>query len=793
MKRKHMGFLAGLLTVSLFLGGCTSLSEAENQTMEQKSGEHQIMEQTKQKDGAGNNPVMGRYMEQQISVDENLYNLVSLLKTQEGLKIISSMPAEYLLKDGGSEAEQISFSAYPEAFRKLVEDEAYFFSLAAAENGAKIFSLFEMTDDGEYSYPKYLLLPDGTLQEWNEVADEKVSANFWYGKDGFFYAGLEEAGYKIYRTNAETGETEFLTECTERVQRIFSNGTYLFLQQKDALLIFDLENKTMLDEDPVLLELVQKELIKSNGGNASGVVIGAGDSPESIYVATEAGLYRHVLYGSVMEQVIDGSLCSLSDITKYFTDMYADVSGGMAVFYFLYDNGKLCRFSFDETVPSVPDTTVRVYSLHEDNNIRLAISAYQTTHPEVYVQYEIGVDEEMGETADDALKNLATQLAGGTGPDVFVMEGLPYDSYVEKGILADLGGIVSEMAPGELWENIVNGFRKEEALYAVPMAFRIPVIVGEEQSIQKVNGLSDLADLLEQGEVQEGKSMLGLLLPEKTIYAMGLAAGNAWMKDGALDKEAVAEFLKQCKRIYEADRKGLTEEQAQELILHFSDYAFGSDNAIRNMQISRSLEAETQLVMGPVFNGYPYCTGLFGGDIKSSLNVFLAWLDYAGMSYQLLPGGQSGAGKSCIVETLLGINGQSPVLDYAKDFVKFAMSEDFQKEAMLSGIPMNRKAFYAKEENTLVDENGDPITGAYSGYAISGDNGETINIEIYWASEEQIAKYNQMVESIDTVNHCDDRVFNAVIEEGVHALDGTKGIEETVEAIEKKVQLYLAE
>ena len=36
------------------------------------------------------------------------------------------------------------------------------------------------------------------------------------------------------------------------------------------------------------------------------------------------------------------------------------------------------RFAYDETVPAVPETTLKVYSLYDDNNIRMALGAYQS-------------------------------------------------------------------------------------------------------------------------------------------------------------------------------------------------------------------------------------------------------------------------------------------------------------------------------------------------------------------------------------------------------------------------------
>lgn len=784
-KRKGIKLLTLLLAAALLLGGCSAAPEGTGdatQTGKESKGESTAQEN-------GNSGSMGRYLEQEIAIG-SMYSAMGLLQTDDGLLVVSGggNAKDYLLKEG-DEAELIDRSAYPEEYRKLLEEEAYFYDMAAAPNGAKIFTLFQYDEQaGTGTYPKYLLLSDGTMQEWNEVTDENTSSDFWYGGDGYFYAAIKEEETKVFRISSETGETEFLTETEDRIDRIFGNGVYLFLDTRSALSIFDLESKSFLEEDEVLNQALSQYLGASNGSKATQYLITAGDNSQSIYVVTPQGLFSHVLYGSVMEQVIDGTLCSMGDVTKYFTDMALDTAGQMAVFYLLYDDGRLLRFEFDETVPTVPDTVVRIYSLFNDNNIRLAISAYRAVHPEVYLKYEIGVEEGTAQTKDDALKNLATQLADGSGPDIIVTDGLPYDSYVEKGVLADISEIYEKAGEETLWENVVNAFRKGEALYAVPMVFRVPVITGDAQNIQNLNSLSDLADLLEKEEAVDGKCLLGMLYPENLVYAMGIASGGEWLENGSLNREALTEFLTQCQRIYEAEKKGLTQEQLDEMLQEIRQLKFGSTEAAQNLFADRIFAAESQLIISGL-KGNPYSAGILGGDIKVSFNSYVAWLNSFDKSYELFPG----KGNSCIVETVMGINQNSKVYQQAEEFLNYTLSEEFQKDTLLSGIPINKKAFYAQQENNLLDEEGNLQTGPYMSYGLSGEDGESLGVEVSWATEEQLAGYSALVESIDTVNRCDERVFSTVIEEGAAFLNGTKGIEEAVNAIEKKVQLYLAE
>ena len=84
---------------------------------------------------------------------------------------------------------------------------------------------------------------------------------------------------------------------------------------------------------------------------------------------------------------------------------------------------------YDPEIAATPEEEIRIYSLYENYTIRQAVSLYQKSHPEVYVNYEVGISGEDGMTEEDAVRNLNTRLASGSGPDLLVLDGLPKSSY----------------------------------------------------------------------------------------------------------------------------------------------------------------------------------------------------------------------------------------------------------------------------------------------------------------------------------------------------------------------------
>ena len=107
------------------------------------------------------------------------------------------------------------------------------------------------------------------------------------------------------------------------------------------------------------------------------------------------------------------------------------------------------------------------------------ISQYQKENPEVYVDLEVGVTEDNGVTASDALKNLSTEIMAGNGPDILMLDGLPVDSYVEKGMLEDLSDVAAQAE--DLFENLMAGMEEDGKLYGIPLRFSIPLVEADTQ------------------------------------------------------------------------------------------------------------------------------------------------------------------------------------------------------------------------------------------------------------------------------------------------------------------------
>lgn len=399
--------------------------------------------------------------------------------------------------------------------------------------------------------------------------------------------------------------------------------------------------------------------------------------------------------------------------------------------------------------------------------------------------YEVGVKTGYGFTEQDALKNLATEVAAGNGPDILVMDDIPFESYREKGVLMDLTYLYGSLE-GEYFGNVAEAYRSEGGLYAIPMSFFIPVLGGEKEKIAGAESLSGLAELLEAERAfgTEG-SLISFWDADSALRLLSQSSQGAWMKDRRLDSEAVTEFLVQAKRIYDAQMA----DPAVEWDLYFSGLWTGGYTLERRFGRPHGIAEAANYAIAP-FSGQPFVAGYMSGA-GTDYKMFLGELEYRDKEfvYSLMPGQQYG---TCLAASVLSVNQASKNKEDAEKFLQLALSAEFQGASSLNGTPLNRAAYLSRQVDTR-DE-----LYIRAGLLLSSTNavdfdGTVTIIDIYWPEEEQFRELDKLLDSVTGVNLCDGFVYENVIEQGHKVLDGECTVEAAVEEIVKQVQLYLAE
>lgn len=212
---------------------------------------------------------------------------------------------------------------------------------------------------------------------------------------------------------------------------------------------------------------------------------------EGAYVGDATGIYRQSEGGSVWEKLVDGELTSLCMPTLSLSGLISDGAGGFLGLLAGQEDMKLQRYVYDAGVPATPDTELTIFGLNDNNTVRQAIGEFQRRNPNVRVNYRVGLTDGAAATAEEVIRALNTELVAGKGPDLLLLDGLSVDSYIEKGVLSDLSGLVDGL--DGLMSNLMGAYTRDGKTYGVPARFSVPVMLGSPEDVAKIRSLSDLA------------------------------------------------------------------------------------------------------------------------------------------------------------------------------------------------------------------------------------------------------------------------------------------------------------
>lgn len=789
MIRNKVKKAAGLvLTASMVfaMAGCGGGSDGHNIGSEGESGTTGSKEKNEGDKSADEGvSAMGRYVEEETDLADKLGSRpMDLCRRADGSLVIVSVAGFLVSKDQGRTWEE----EMPDWLAGLSEEYSYIPNMYMAPDGTVAFThSINYDDPDDYSQVLELILPDGTRVPVEMELDEDESypkqvAVLDDGGDGVFFVSTYRSVYKVQRD----GSYEKVVELDYNPQWIWVKDNMLFMDsggwdEMELPSVYDMDAGEYI-EDEVLWEFVAKNYKDRgyNGTDYADMYLLPGEDG-AVYLAGKKGIHRHVIGGNMMEQIVDGNLSMLSNPSYAITDMMELEEN---VFLILFANSKLIRFTYDPDIPSVPENMMTVYSLREDENIRQVISLYQMEHPDVFVSYQVGMGEGDSVTREDAIKKLNTELMAGEGPDLLVMDDLPLDSYVDKGMLLDLTDYLAQYSAKEpLFDNVIEALKRGGKAYVAPATFGIPKIVAKAEGAENMTDLPHVAEVVEKlREEYPGEDIIGISGGKGILKRFAATSAPRWVTaEGVIDRDMIGEYLEQCKRILDAQLDGLDNE--------IKDYYDGwvvrmeelwgipgdeNDHPIY-LEMMEYIGGMQQIMAGWTDSQYDY--------------VQIASIDRTeGLENTKIMPIQGACSQVFKPQTMLGISAASGQAQEAKGFMDAFLSADVQ--SLYDGLPLNKKAFdiqFTPKEDYL-GENGE-----YGSWSTSDGDGMVIEYTSYWPSDEQIASFKAELEALNTAYVPDKMLEKAVFDQGVIYMRGEQSLDEALDEIERAVAIYMAE
>lgn len=395
----------------------------------------------------------------------------------------------YELKDGQwSEAKEETGLETLEKEQQLLSD-----TISLGKDG-NIYALCFPKDGSSLSVGNYIAKENAEDGSFSDVTPEAVKK-------------ADSDGYSAMIPDLEVSEDGTLlvyNGSTERIEA-YQNGENVFetsavqmyVNRQEAVALSD-TGKTMavLTEDGKKVQFFDSSDFSDQGKttlkeDSSGCrLIGGKDG--TWYCLNKKGIQRFQTAGETVETIMDGAYGKMSneefEVQSFF-------EAGQGEFYVLYSkNGKkvLCHYGFDSEVSGSADTTITVFSLNENKTVEQAVSYFQNQNPDIRVDYSYAAGTKETVTQDQ-IRSLNTQLLNGQGADVLILDGMPMDSYMDKGILMDLSDLKPEFeSKGVLLDVVQNTAKKDGKIYALPAKIGMPIVYGNKNAIKALDSIEAL-------------------------------------------------------------------------------------------------------------------------------------------------------------------------------------------------------------------------------------------------------------------------------------------------------------
>lgn len=320
-----------------------------------------------------------------------------------------------------------------------------------------------------------------------------------------------------------------------------------------TLLMGDAEGKGMVTYD---METAKQSGAYTYESKDFRLTLGMDD--KGIYLADSTGIYRQAEGGTIWERLVDGSITSLVMPNTTIAGLASDGGDGFHAILSLGDQGyQLVRYYYDENTPTTPDTELTIFALNDNPTVRQTIGEFQRRNPNVRVNFRVALGDDSAATVEDVIRALNTEILGGKGPDILLLDGLPVDSYIEKGVLADLSALVEKLSGDGLMSNLMSAYERGGKIYGVPSRFSVPVMMGNGADLAGLDGLEALAKALED----DAGGGPPLLWGPSDLWAEDMpgmlmryyeSCTDEFFRDGALDEAALTRYFELAERIDKA-------------------------------------------------------------------------------------------------------------------------------------------------------------------------------------------------------------------------------------------------
>jgi ABC-type glycerol-3-phosphate transport system substrate-binding protein len=538
---------------------------------------------------------------------------------------------------------------------------------------------------------------------------------------------------------------------------VSGNKIYITDTKSSSVLVYD--GETFDHESNVSFDSLTFQTSMATGQNGA------------VYLYNANGVFRLLPDGSLFERIIDGGMTSLSMPNNFFQSFMETNEGAFLLYASAETESKIFRYVYDPNIAARPENELVVFTLYENNTLRQAAGVFQKAHPDTRINIQVGMGDD-GATASEIIRTLNTEIMAGKGPDIIMLDGINADNYIDKGVLLDVSGLISELTAKEQFiESVLKTFESEGKIYAVPVKFSMPTIFVSEEYAADMRDLNSIVDFALNNP---GAGIIGDKKADNLFKVFLPASMPGWLAGKEINEEKLAGFLNAVKEMAETEAPVLESPER-------------SAERAGNVMIGRR---------GPAFNvGESNPDDVFNFAFEkihtyiTKLSSFRALMlpiaasekrgEYAALP---LPGLVENV---FIPSAIVGINAKSAQTDIAGEFLKTMLSKDIQSVKLGDGFAVNVSALSA----TMEIVNGNMMFAI----AMMNPNFEGEMLQAGTPSIEAQQEILDLCLGVKTPYIVNDMLAEMVADEAKGYFSGDKDLEKTIADIRERTRIYLAE
>lgn len=386
-------------------------------------------------------------------------------------------------------------------------------------------------------------------------------------------------------------------------------------------------------------------------------------------------------------------------------------------------------------------------------------------------QYRIVVKEynsyNTQEDYNAGVTQLNNDIISGNMPDILITNTqLPVDSYISKGLIADVGELIEkdeELSQVEFLDNVFNAYSVKDKLYYVVPSFYVRTLAGKTSFVGDRESwtIQEFQDFV--ASLPEGTAAFGEMTRDSFIYMIMQYGGNDFIDVSTGKCNFDSPEFKGMLEFANSLPKEITEDYYGE------DYWMNYQSQYRdNRTVLMEVYIGTLRDMNTTMNGY------FGEDIS-----FIGF--------------PTDSGKSSVLyaDSAYVLSAKSGNLDGAWQFIRYYLTDEYQ-ESLDWGLPVVKDIFMEKAKEGMgrpyyLDENNEKVE--YDNYF--SINGEDVILDPL--TQEQVDQLVGVITSTEKQSYYNEDIQNIITEEAEAYFSGQKSVEEVVQIIQSRAQIYVDE